>query len=199
MGLELKLDPVKISSARELSALVLKSRQAEEEKPDKLSKASIPEDLKRIIPSYIGRILTDVEFFIYVNEIRDWMADHSDWKLKEDIDDLNGIALEKVMQFRLLSNRKRAKNVSEIDREFTASKGREMVHRTNLGAKRAQRIVDKKTTNITNNVINIAGEIDAQKLEKIKTVNQIEEKQEEEMFPTIEIVDAQIVNEEESE
>ena len=39
MGLELKLDPVKISSARELSALVLKSRQAEEEKPDKLSKA----------------------------------------------------------------------------------------------------------------------------------------------------------------
>lgn len=151
------------------------------------SSSAIPEQYRKIMPSYITKVLNDTEFFIYYNEIKDWMKDHEDWTMKEDIDDVNGIAMEKVIQFRLLSDRKRSKAVSEIDREFTSSKAREMVHRSNLGAKRAQRIAEKKTTNITNNVINIAGEIDAKKLEKIRKINIVEQEQENEMFPAIDI------------
>ena len=148
---------------------------------------SIPEMYRKVMPSYITKVLTDTEFFIYYNEIKDWMKDHDDWTLKEDIDDMNGIAMEKVIQFRLLSDRKRSKSVTDIDKEFSSSKAREMVHRSNLGAKRAQRIAEKRTTNITNNVINIAGEIDAKKLEKIRKINVVEQEQEDEMFPTIDI------------
>ena len=153
------------------------------------SNSDLPEKYKKVIPDYISKVLTDSEFFIYYNEIKDWMSDHDDWTMKEDIDDMNGIAMEKVIQFRLLSDRKRAKSVTDIDREFSSSKAREMVFRTNLGAKRAQRIAERKTTNITNNVINIAGEIDSKKLEKIRKINLVEQEQEDDMFPVIDVTE----------
>lgn len=160
------------------------------------SKSNIPEKYKKIIPDYISKVLTDSEFFIYYNEIKDWMSDHDDWTMKEDIDDMNGIAMEKVIQFRLLSDRKRAKSVTDIDREFSSSKAREMVYRTNLGAKRAQRISERKTTNITNNVINIAGEIDSKTIEKIRKINLVEQEQEDNMFPVIDVTEVKEESEE---
>lgn len=160
------------------------------------SNSELPEKYKKVIPDYISKVLTDSEFFIYYNEIKDWMSDHDDWTMKEDIDDMNGIAMEKVIQFRLLSDRKRAKSVTDIDREFSSSKAREMVFRTNLGAKRAQRIAERKTTNITNNVINIAGEIDSKKLEKIRKINLVEQEQEDDMFPVIDVTEVKDGSEE---
>lgn len=160
------------------------------------SNSELPEKYKKVIPDYISKVLTDSEFFIYYNEIKDWMSDHDDWTMKEDIDDMNGIAMEKVIQFRLLSDRKRAKSVTDIDREFSSSKAREMVYRTNLGAKRAQRIAERKTTNITNNVINIAGEIDSKKLEKIRKINLVEQEQEDDMFPVIDVTEVKDGSEE---
>ena len=160
------------------------------------SNSELPEKYKKVIPDYISKVLTDSEFFIYYNEIKDWMSDHDDWTMKEDIDDMNGIAMEKVIQFRLLSDRKRAKSVTDIDREFSSSKAREMVYRTNLGAKRAQRIAERKTTNITNNVINIAGEIDSKKLEKIRKINLVEQEQDDDMFPVIDVTEVKDGSEE---
>ena len=105
--------------------------------PAKTSENIIPDEFSKIIYSHIPKILDGNEFFMYVNEIRDWMKDHPDWNMKEDIDDLNGIAMERVIQFRLLSSRT-ARKMVEIGKEYSNSKNREMLHRNNLGAKRGE-------------------------------------------------------------
>ena len=90
--------------------------------------------------------------------------------------------MEKVIQFRLLSE-KRAKKSVDIDREFTSSKNREMVHRTNLGARRQTRITEGAKTNVTNNIVAIMGAIDDDKIKKIQAINLREEQDDEALFP----------------
>lgn len=142
----------------------------------------VPDDLKSVIHGHICSLLNSAEFFLYCDELRAWTKDHPDWTLKEDIDDLNGIAMEKVIQFRLLSE-KRVKKSIDIDREFTSSKNREMVHRTNLGARRQTRITEGSKTNITNNIVSIFGMIDDEKIKKIQAINEKEEREDEILFP----------------
>lgn len=141
-----------------------------------------PEDLKGVMHGHICSLLNSAEFFLYCDELRAWVKDHPDWTMKEDIDDLNGIAMEKVIQFRLLME-KRAKKTTDIDREFNSSKSREMVHRTNLGARRQTRITDGAKTNVTNNIVSIIGMIDDEKIKKIKSINLREEQDDEKLFP----------------
>ena len=152
----------------------------------------IPDELKKVMHSHICSLLNSAEFFLYCDELKAWIADHPDWTLKEDIDDLNGIAMEKVIQFRLLSE-KRAKKTTDIDREFNSSKQREMVHRQNLGARRQTRINDGAKTNVTNNIVSIVGAIDDEKIKKIKAINFRELQEDNELFPVrvIEINDSE--------
>lgn len=142
----------------------------------------VPTELEKVIHHHVGSLLNSAEFFLYCDELKAWVADHPDWTLKEDIDDLNGIAMEKVIQFRLLSE-KRAKKSVDIDREFTSSKNREMVHRTNLGARRQTRITEGAKTNVTNNIVAIMGAIDDDKIKKIQAINLREEQEDEALFP----------------
>lgn len=142
----------------------------------------VPDDLKKVIHNHICSLLNSAEFFLYCDELRAWVSDHPDWTLKEDIDDLNGIAMEKVIQFRLLSE-KRVKKTADIDREFNSSKNREMVHRNNLGARRQTRINDGAKTNVTNNIVSIVGAIDDEKIMKIKSINMKEQKEDDLLFP----------------
>lgn len=142
----------------------------------------VPAELAKVIHSHVGSLLNSAEFFLYCDELKAWVSDHPDWTLKEDIDDLNGIAMEKVIQFRLLSE-KRAKKSVDIDREFTSSKNREMVHRTNLGARRQTRITEGAKTNVTNNIVAIMGAIDDDKIKKIQAINLREEQEDEALFP----------------
>ena len=157
------------------------------------SKNVIPEELKGIMHNYVCSLLNSAEFFLYCDELKAWVSDHPDWTLKEDIDDLNGIAMEKVIQFILLSE-KRAKKTLDIDKEFTSSKNREMVHRTNLGARRQSRISDGAKTNITNNIVSIVGMIDDEKIKKINEINLKEIEEDNSLFP-IRILDVEPIEE----
>lgn len=157
------------------------------------SKNVIPDELKGIMHNYVCSLLNSAEFFLYCEELKAWVSDHPDWTLKEDIDDLNGIAMEKVIQFRLLSE-KRAKKTLDIDKEFTSSKNREMVHRTNLGARRQSRISDGAKTNITNNIVSIVGMIDDEKIKKINEINLKEIEEDNSLFP-IRILDVEPIEE----
>lgn len=142
----------------------------------------VPVELTKMIHPHVGSLLNSAEFFLYCDELKAWVSDHPDWTLKEDIDDLNGIAMEKVIQFRLLSE-KRVKKSIDIDKEFTNSKNREMVHRTNLGARRQTRITEGVKTNVTNNIVAIMGAIDDDKIKKIQAINLREEQEDEALFP----------------
>ena len=146
----------------------------------------IPEELNGVIFTYVKNLLSNAEFFLYVDELKMWVKDHPDWNLKEDIDDLNGIAMEKVIQFRLLSDKKSKKSV-DIDKEYNSSKNREMVHRNNLGARRATRVTEITKNTTINNVVNIAGAIDDGKLKKLVAINQKEEEEDEKLFPVIDV------------
>jgi hypothetical protein len=143
----------------------------------------VPEELVKIIHPHVGSLLNSAEFFLYCDELKAWVSDHPDWTMKEDVDDLNGIAMEKVIQFRLLSE-KRVKKSIDIDKEFTNSKNREMVHRTNLGARRQTRISDNAKSNVTNNIVSIIGMIDDDKIKKIQSINLREDKEDEILFPS---------------
>jgi hypothetical protein len=153
----------------------------------------VPVELTKVIHPHVGTLLNSAEFFLYCDELRAWVNDHPDWTLKEDIDDLNGIAMEKVIQFRLLSE-KRVKKSIDIDKEFTNSKNREMVHRTNLGARRQTRINDNAKANVTNNIVSIVGMIDDEKIKKIQAINLREEQEDQALFP-VRVIDIESLEE----
>jgi hypothetical protein len=155
----------------------------------------IPADISGYIYPHVINLLTAVEFIIYCDEVRGWVKDHEEWKVKEDIDDINGIAMEKVIQFRLLSEKKVKKNL-DIDKEFTSSKTREQNHRNNLGAKRATRITEHKiTNNTTNNVVVLAGRIDDSKLQQLRELNNREIADDDNMYPVKDALDVSLIEE----
>lgn len=155
----------------------------------------IPSDLAGYVYPHVINLLTAVEFIIYCDEVRGWVKDHEEWKVKEDIDDINGIAMEKVIQFRLLSEKKVKKNL-DIDKEFTSSKNREQNHRNNLGAKRASRITESKITkNTTNNVVVLAGRIDDDKIKQLRELNSREIEGDEALFPVRDALDVSLIEE----
>ena len=155
----------------------------------------IPADISGYIYPHVINLLTAVEFIIYCDEVRGWVKDHEEWKVKEDIDDINGIAMEKVIQFRLLSEKKSKKNF-EIDKEFTSSKNREQIHRNNLGAKRASRIAEQRNiSNTTNNVVVLAGRIDDNKLKQLRDINRAEEEKDSLMFPVRDALEVSLIEE----
>lgn len=178
---------------REIRIKNLKQNQTNKDVSGKAEK--IPADLVGFVYAHILRLLTAVEFMIYCEEMRGWMADHDEWRAKEDIDDLNGIAMEKVIQFRLLSEKKSKKNF-EIDKEFTSSKNREQIHRNNLGAKRASRIAEQRNVNnTTNNVVVLAGRIDDNKLKQLRDINRAEEEKDSLMFPVRDALEVSLIEE----
>lgn len=164
------------------------NKKAEEEKN------IIPRELEKIVFPHVRVLLSPAEFFLYCDELKAWVKDHPDWKMKEDIDDLNGIAMEKVIQFRLLSD-KRARKTVDIDKEFTSSKNREMVNRNNLGARRQSRILEGQKSTTTNNIVSIIGIIEDSQIKKITEINQREQLEDDELFPKINFLDAEIVEE----
>jgi hypothetical protein len=121
-----------------------------------------------MVPITMQAILRKDEFKVFVGEITEWMQSHPDWTLKEDVDDIHGIAMEKVIQYRLLLD-KRLHPRTDIDKDFHASHLRMQSFRQNLAARRADRISGKgaKVVNQTNIAI-IASQLDADKLGEMK-------------------------------
>lgn len=145
----------------------------------------IPAELKDIIHKHILVTLSGVELFIYFDELREWTKSHPEWNTKEDKDDLNAIAMEKVIQFRLLME-KRNKKTADIDKNYTASKNREQAFRTNLGAKRSTRVLEK--ANVTNNnIVLLTGKMEDENIKKLLEVNNREQIEEDELFKVIDV------------
>lgn len=192
-----KMQEIVKRTKEELKALRVANLKQNKAKQEALieSDKKIPEELSKIVFSHIKTILNNAEFFLYIDEIKMWVKDHPEWTLKEDIDDLNGIAIEKVIQFRLLLEKK-GKKIVDIDKEFTSSKTREMIHRNNLGARRSTRILENKTSNIQNNVVFIAGQIDDEKIKRIKDINRMEIEEDDLLFPRKDVIEITITEEE---
>lgn len=174
---------------------IINLRQYGELKKQTMKDNVIPKEIESFVYSHICGLLDQAEFKIYTEEIKSWVLDHPDWNAKEDIDDINGIAWEKVVQFRLLVE-KRAKKTLDIDKEFTNSKAREMVHRGNLGAKRSTRVIEgKQTGNNTMNIVVLGTKIDENGLKKVTGANEVESLEEDNLFPCRAVIDAEIVKE----
>lgn len=148
----------------------------------------IPDDLKEYISETKVKFFDSFEFKIYVEEVRNWKDSHPDWDQKEDIDDINGIAMEKIIQYRLFL-RKKQKKTTNIDEEYNKSVYREMGYRSNLGAKRSQREKGNNKGSNTTNIIYLSGKIEDENIKKIQENNIRDENEEESLFKDVDILD----------
>ena len=120
------------------------------------------------IPITTEAILKKDELKVYVTEVMAWLESHPDWTLKEDLDDVYGLAMEKVIQYRLLLEKKIHPR-ADIERDFHSSSIRVQVYRQNLAARRVDRISGKGTKVINQtNIAIIASQMDAEKLDEMK-------------------------------
>jgi hypothetical protein len=148
----------------------------------KIPVVSEAHDPAHTIPITAKAVLNKEEYRIYINEVREWLESHPDWTLKEDLDDIYGIAMEKVIQFRLLMKRKRHPR-SDIEKDYNSSVYRMQSFRQNLAARRSDRISGKnKVVNQTNIAI-IASEMDAEQIDQLRARALKNQQEELEMFP----------------
>ncbi|MGQ4893470.1 MAG: hypothetical protein ACP6IQ_02460 [Candidatus Njordarchaeia archaeon] len=157
------------------------------EKEDKIM--AISEEYKEI-PPYMKAVFNKQEYEIFVREVKEWREAHPDWNLKEDLDDIHAIALEKVIQYRLLLEKKRKKVVS-IEKEYDASCKRVNQLRMNLAARRidrqnAESSKHKNPKNVTNIAI-IAGKLDDETMKGLQVRNTEELKEEDEAIPVVDL------------
>jgi hypothetical protein len=139
---------------------------------------AVPINTKQTLPITVKAVLGPEELKVYVNEVEAWFCSHPDWDHKEDLDDIHGIAMEKVLQFRLLLKKKNHPR-SNIEKDYNSSVYRMQGFRQNLAARRADRISNKgaKVMNQTNIAI-IASKIDDAKMEEMEKIVKVEEEEE---------------------
>lgn len=120
------------------------------------------------IPITAKAVLKKEEYKIFITEVTEWFISHPDWRFKEDVDDIYGIAMEKVIQYRLLLKKKQHPR-SDIEKDYNSSVYRMQAFRQNLAARRSDRI-SKKGSGITHqtNIAIIASELDSQKFLEMK-------------------------------
>jgi len=136
------------------------------------------------IPITVAAVLNKTELKLYVKEVAEWASSHPDWNKKEDIDDINNIAMEKVIQYRLLINKKRHPN-TDIEKDYASSMYRMQVSRQNLAARRTDRINKKNSGGGQTNIAIIAGSLDDDKIKIIKKRNENDTIEEDSMFPVV--------------
>jgi hypothetical protein len=135
------------------------------------------------VPDSTRAVLNVDELEIYRKETQEWFTAHPDWNAKEDLDDIYGIAMEKVMQYRLLAKQKK-KPYLDIEKNYNSSVERVHKFRTNLCARRSDRISDKKKSTVhQTNIAIIAGQMDDRRMNSLKELNNRDEDEELKMFP----------------
>lgn len=134
------------------------------------------------VPDSTRAVLNADELEIYRKETQEWFTAHPDWNAKEDLDDIYGIAMEKVMQYRLLAKQKK-KPYLDIEKNYDSSVERVHKFRTNLCARRSDRISNKKQTVHQTNIAIIAGQMDDKRMNTLKELNSRDEDEELKMFP----------------
>lgn len=157
--------------------------------PDVFDIDSISIDLPKIedinvdtIPATVAAVLNKTELKLYIKEVTEWRTSHPDWNLKEDIDDINNIAMEKVIQYRLLLAKKKRPSL-DIEKDYNSSVYRMQAFRQNLSARRADRIKKKSGGNTTMNIAVMAATLDETKMKELQEKNRKEEQEEIEFFP----------------
>lgn len=134
-------------------------------------------------PASLQNVLSAPERKLYEGEVRQWLTSHPEWNLKEDHDDIHMIAMEKVMQYRLLSDKKKNKK-SDVDKEYHASVMRMQEFRKNLAARRVDRIARKTDGGSkTLNIAIIAGKIDRDHINRLGMKSETENREEDTLFP----------------
>ena len=139
------------------------------------------------VPATVTAVLNATELKLYVKEVSEWATSHPDWDKKEDIEDINSIAMEKVIQYRLLTNKKKKPSL-DIEKDYNSSVYRVQAFRQNLAARRADRINKNKGGGSgQTNIAIIAGSLDEEKLTIITKKNEKEQDEEKDLFPVINI------------
>lgn len=162
--------------------------------PEKLDFGSMSIEIPKIgelnissVPATVAAVLNATELKLYVKEVSEWAMSHPDWDKKEDIEDINSIAMEKVIQYRLLTNKKKKPNL-DIEKDYNSSVYRAQAFRQNLAARRADRINKNKGGGSgQTNIAIIAGTLDEEKLKIITNKNSKEQDEEKELFPIVNI------------
>jgi hypothetical protein len=142
-----------------------------------------PEGPVHSIPITMKSVLAPEEYKVFVTEVKGWAESHPDWTLKEDMDDIHGIAMEKVLQYRLLLKRKRHPR-ADIEKDFNSSVYRMQAFRNNLAARRTDRLSGKGKIQNQTNIAIIASDLDATRIEEMKKRSITLAAEEEEQFPT---------------
>ena len=154
--------------------------------PEKLEGATvvIPEITRdgRRVPDAVRAVLSPEELKIYSTEVGEWLDQHPDWDSKEDLADVHGIAMERVIQYRLMSKQKRRPYL-DIEKNYDTSVDRVQKFRTNLAARRVDRITSKRQSVHQTNIAIIAGQLDDKRMNQIKSMNNKDEEEEANLFP----------------
>ena len=138
------------------------------------------------IPATIAAVLNQSELKLYVKEVSEWYTSHPDWNAKEDIDDINTIAMEKVIQYRLLLAKKKRPSL-DIEKDYSSSAYRVQTARQNLAARRSDRITKgKHGAGGQTNIAIIAGSLDEGKMKMLVSKNDEEASEELNLFPKVE-------------
>ncbi|MCK9279289.1 MAG: hypothetical protein M0P71_01485 [Melioribacteraceae bacterium] len=141
-------------------------------------KNKIPECLDGKVSVIAAMTLNPIEFKIYIDEVKKWVEAHPDWNNVEDIEDINNLALEKIMQYRALKK----KPSGDSDAELSNSKRRESQYRNNLGAKRSAKN-DNYNKNGGINIAILCGKVDEEKILNIKNISIKNKTEEDDLFP----------------
>lgn len=138
----------------------------------------IPENLEGKISVIVAMTLNAIEFKIYIDEVKKWVDAHPEWNQVEDIEDINNLALEKVMQYRALKKKPSEESLAEL----TDSKKRETQYRNNLGAKRSAKN-DGGGAKGGVNIAILCGKVDEERISNIKNISLKHKSEEDELFP----------------
>jgi len=171
-NVDLPLTPTKVSE--EIGRLI---------KEEGIMDASVAEFAQdpHTIPIHIEPVLNKNEYKIYLNEVSDWYESHPDWTLKEDRDDIHGIAFERVIQFRLLIKKKKSPR-TYVERDYNSSVFRVQALRQNLAARRADRISNKSGIVNQTNIAIVASQLDAKKIKEMNDKVQKNKQEEDDLF-----------------
>ena len=129
--------PRKITEEVVLSNIPEAIEQVKAELIHENSGVPVLSELSKTIPITVKAVLNKEELKIFLTEVEQWVDSHPDWSAKEDIEDIHGIAMEKVIQFRLLLKRKRTPRAN-IEKDYNSSVYRMQTFRQNLAARRAE-------------------------------------------------------------
>ena len=159
---------------------------------DGMIEIDLPDGTKAMVPaSCIGAsgaisptikaVLDGDELKIYSAEVQSWIISHPDWTMKEDLDDVHSIAIEKVIQFRLLLKKRRQPR-ADIEKDYNSSIYRQQAFRQNLAARRADRISGKGTVVNQTNIAVIAARLDEDGLKPLIAKDQLLIEEEDQLF-----------------